>query len=719
MHEHQYYVSICGNDQWSGKLPAPNASSTDGAFATLTRARDAVRELRASGQIAVPVTIMVLGGTYYLNEPLVLGSQDSGTTDCPITIAAYPGDKPVLSGGVRITKWEIYQGQIVKSVLPETKVSKWKFRQLFFNGERQIRARWPNRDEDNPLYGAWAFVEETLDSSTFRYEEHGTPPQEWAKPEQAELSVFPWYCWVNDLVPVAEIDPNSRTIKIGGSLHMSFMSLLPQNRFIVENVLEELDQPGEWCLNSETGTVYFWPPNGSVDEGEVVVPVTDRLIELCGTEQEPVKHINISGFTFTQTLSPFPEQLHPTNFHSPCLRGEAIRLENAEDCCIENNVFYAVGGDGVRLHGYNRRNHILRNESSYSGGAGISLSSLSEGNTTTWTDKDILIQQSKQCPKLVRNIISHNRIHHCGVLKKNCGSVQVFGINSVDNVISHNHIHHTSDKGMVMQDSFGRLIVEYNHLHDIALEIADTGGIMTNRWFILEGDEELGHGNIFRYNLIEKVIGCGGYGEPREGKARMSSIADGKIWTPYYTWGIYFDNSGMHNTVYGNIIIGTVLGGISIPVADPKDNLFENNIIINCIMQQADLRIGGSAATGNRFVRNILYYTDPESALFFINSRTKESFAECDYNLCAPPGGKEPAILGCETVETLSQWREMGFDAHSIIADPLFVDPDNGDYRLKPESPAFALGFRPIDTNRIGPQGELRLITLPLGGVGL
>ena len=203
MYEHHYYVSTRGNDQWSGRLPAPNAGGTDGPFATLTCDRDAVRGLKASCQIAGPVIVMVVGGTYYLSEPLVLESQDSGTADCPITYTAYPGDKPVLSGGRRITAWESYQGQIMKSVLPEAKGGEWKFRQLFFNGERQIRARWPKRDENDPLYGGWAFVEETINSSTFRYESE-TKPHKWAKPEQAELSVFPWYCWLNDLLPIAE-----------------------------------------------------------------------------------------------------------------------------------------------------------------------------------------------------------------------------------------------------------------------------------------------------------------------------------------------------------------------------------------------------------------------------------------------------------------------------------------------------------------------------------
>lgn len=712
MTAHRFYVSTDGNDQWSGTLPTPNSDTTDGPFATLIRARDAIREQNATDPIAGPVNVMITGGTYHLNDPLVLEHQDSGTEDSPITYTAYPGDKPVLSGGLKITNWEPHHGKIVKANLPDAGAGQWQFRQLFFNGERQIRARWPKYDGADPLYGGWAFIEEIIDEYTFGYapvhDEAATSTLDsslWANPQQAELSIIAWYCWVNDLLPIDEIDPVARTIKVGGPLYMPIMELLPGNRFIVENILEALNQPGEWCLDRETGVLYFWPPGDSVEAGEVVVPVTDRLIELRGTEQEAIRYVNISGLTFTQTLSPFPEHLHPTNFHSPCLRGEAIRLENAEDCRIENNTFHAVGGDGVRLHGYNCRNHISHNEIAYAGGAGISLASDSEGNTTTWTDKQVLIQQSQQCPRLIQNVISDNHIHHCGVLKKNCGGIQAFGINSVDNVISHNHIHHTSDKGMVMQDGFGRLIVEYNHLHDIALEIADTGGIMTNRWFVLEGDADLGRGNIFRYNLIENVIGCGAYDAPREGKARISSTAGDKIWTPYYTWGIYFDNSGMHNTVYGNIIIGTVLGGISIPVGDPKANLFENNILVGCTMQQADLRIGGSAATGNRFLRNILYYTDSDSALLGIGGRTQQAFVECDHNLYAPPGSTEPTISGLDAVQTLSQWQELGFDTHSIVGDPLFVDPDNGDYRLRPESPAFALGFQPIDISKVGPRG--------------
>jgi hypothetical protein len=53
---------------------------------------------------------------------------------------------------------------------------------------------------------------------------------------------------------------------------------------------------------------------------------------------------------------------------------------------------------------------------------------------------------------------------------------------------------------------------------------------------------------------------------------------------------------------------------------------------------------------------------------------------------------------------TFEQWRKAGKDVHSVYADPLFVDAERFDFRLKPESPALALGFRPIDVSTVGPR---------------
>ena len=161
-------------------------------------------------------------------------------------------------------------------------------------------------------------------------------------------------------------------------------------RFVVENALEDLDRPGQWCLDSEDGKLYFWPPTGSPDSshalpaGEktrpgwpchVVAPALDRLVALHGT-----KFVTIRGFTFTETTD--GENLHPDgveglgpSFPMEGRRycGEALHLNRAQQCVVEENRFWAVGGNGIYLQGYNLRNVVRRNEIAHCGGNGIAL----------------------------------------------------------------------------------------------------------------------------------------------------------------------------------------------------------------------------------------------------------------------------------------------------------------------------------------------------------
>ena len=109
-----FVVSTNGDDTWSGRFSEPNAQYSDGPFATLTRARDAVRELSSQGKPCEPITIMVRGGHYYLSETLELTKEDSGSPQSPISYRAYPGEQPVLSGGRRLTDWQPHKDKILK-----------------------------------------------------------------------------------------------------------------------------------------------------------------------------------------------------------------------------------------------------------------------------------------------------------------------------------------------------------------------------------------------------------------------------------------------------------------------------------------------------------------------------------------------------------------------------------------------------------------------------
>ena len=123
----------------------------------------------------------------------------------------------------------------------------------------------------------------------------------------------------------------------------------------------------------------------------------------------------------------------------------------------------------------------------------------------------------------------------------------------------------------------------------------------------------------------------------------------------------------------------------------------------NVLVQEPhNLLITGS--TQNiRVLRNIVSFSDPEG--FLINADEESLPLESDYNLVHHTMGKELLIRGLPGVETFADWQNLGFDTHSIVADPLFVDPENDDYSLRPDSPAFKLGFKPIDLSRVGLRG--------------
>ena len=173
-------------------------------------------------------------------------------------------------------------------------------------GRRQIRARWPNLDPEHPIYGGWAFTEGPAEEGSrraFRYKP-GTFERHWAKPTEGEVHYFAHIGGWSSTVPIQSVDEEHRILTL---VHDGWQFDVPgwympvcfteDNRFYVENLLEELDQPGEWCLDTEEGRLYFWPPGDAVEPGEVVVPALGCLVDLRGASW-----IGISGFTFTETM---------------------------------------------------------------------------------------------------------------------------------------------------------------------------------------------------------------------------------------------------------------------------------------------------------------------------------------------------------------------------------------------------------------------------------
>ena len=657
---------------------------------------------------------MLRGGTYRPQLSVVFSDRDSGTAESPIIYAAYPGEKPVISGGRLVSDWKLHHGQIVMANLPHIENQYYRFRALFLDGERQVRARHPNYDPQHPWTGGWAFIDATLPAgssapATLQSEPH-VFSRAWAKPQQGEIFIVPGLGWISYFVPIASADLTQRSITVTRDHGQVWDRMKKGNRFRVENLLEDLDQPGEWCFERDSETVYFWPPQGNLNGAEVTVPVLDRLIELRATRGQPVRHLRFTGLTFTQTLGVFPNPIakHPDyiDCNRPNSGGYSLYMENTEHCRIERCRFDQVGGDAIRLHGYNAHNHIRGNEIVGAGAQGICMADLEfwpYDFPPVWRgNEERFHSMSSRLPWAIGNIISDNHIHHSGLTDNFGAAIHFHGMNCQDNVIAHNLIHDMPHHAIYFSMGFGRNIIEYNDLHTLCLVMADAGGVYNNRWSILPDDDVLQYHNIIRYNRIQDVVGVHPLGASVPTPAATPSHE--RIHMPHFTWGIYFDNSPRRAQIYGNLTIGNVWGGVFLGggYAEPADNLIENNILVESSVYQFDLAMN-PASRGNRFVRNIIYYKNESAAL--LRARSTEGIQECDYNIYFPANKQSLKLIGVAD-ESWEQWQQMGFDEHSLIADPLFVDPDNNDYRLQPDSPAHRMGFQAIPFEQIGPRRE-------------
>jgi hypothetical protein len=516
------YVATDGNDAWTGALPEPNAARTDGPLASLVAARDGIRRLKAAGQAAGPVTVLVRGGLYGLAETLTLDAQDSGTAEAPVIYRAYPGEQPTLIGGEAITGWETHEGPVLKADVGAQGYRDLYFRQLLCNGRRMDLARYPNRDPENPVSGGWAYADgdpvpmyqnvPNEPQNVLQYRE--ADAREWARAEEVEVFVFPRYNWWNNIVPVKGVDRENRVITLTGACSYPIRA---GDRYYVRNAFEELDAPGEWYLDRATWTLYFRPP-ADVDPGAMVV-CAPRLRTLLSLRD--AAYVTFRGFTFE------------------CTEGTAVVLQGTRECLIAASTIRNVGdynGSGVSVNG-GTNNGVVGCDIHDVGRDAISLDG---GNRDTL--------------EAAGNVADNNYIHHTGVFYKQGVGVAVGG---VGNRVSHNLIHDCPRFGIVWGGNDH--VFEYNEIRHVDLETADCGAIYS--WQV----DWSKRGTEIRYNYLHDIIGFG-----QEG---------GKWTSPHFNWGVYLDDGTCGTHVHGNVVVRTILGGVH--VHGGRDNVIENNILID------------------------------------------------------------------------------------------------------------------------------------------
>jgi len=336
----------------------------------------------------------------------------------------------------------------------------------------------------------------------------------------------------------------------------------------------------------------------------------------------------------------------------------------------------------VYLEGRNRRNEVRRNEFAGFGANAVCL-------------------LGSRLKHPMFNSVSDNHIHDGGVINKYTAGI-FLGM-SDGNLISHNRIERLPHHAINLSNSpYGRNIVEYNDIRWVDQEVADSAAI--NCWMEEPNSPDAPRcGHVIRFNRISDVWGC----EVIEGKVGRSAL--------YPTSGIYLDNYTSNCVVYGNLVTRCANAGILVHAG--RNNLIENNVVADCGVgfRLQDYVSGmefwkpmAGFMTGNHFLGNIVSLSGEKALLFSLHRWTDDVLARSEGNLYYHAGGRPFTIEhtthspGEEEIATFEQWRAQGYDAGSIVADPLFVDAARDDFRLRPDSPAFRQGFLAIPLDRIG-----------------
>lgn len=659
-----FYVALNGNDAWSGKQAAPNSAKTDGPFATLQKARDAIRKLKREqgGTLKQPVNVLLRGGTYFLSEPVVFTPEDSGTAKFPITYEAYPDEKPVISGGQKVTGWK-QEGNIWKATLPALEKGSWDFLTLRVGNEWAIRSRYPNFEPKNPYKGGWLFAKNTSPSKTEVVVDPAKFPS-WSDWSGAEINIFTQTGLWNAIIPISRVDKNKHTLFIN-----SQEEILPGARFFITNIQETLNSYNEWFFNKKKNEILYYNSQDNLNNLNIIIPRLSLVIELKGQldKSEFVNNINFRNLIISDTNS--PDRGYAWRLHA------AVWLTAARGCTIENCTFTRLAGYALLMNEGCQENKILSNEMTDLGQGGVLIASF---------NNKLLEQQHLASD----NFIANNNIHTCGLLYKNVGGIDI--LKGSNNRVAFNRIMKMPKWGVCIAYNSHSNVIEYNEIIDTNQETKDTGAIYIYR------HKEIESGNILRYNFIRNSNGLG-------------TTADGRILSPHYSWGIYLDNYSSNTKIYGNIIVDTVRGGVFIHGG--RDNVVENNILVNGLEHQIYILPIGDFMKGNKFRRNLIVFDNPKADIWYSYAqiwwrRAAPLMTECNFNLYWHTGGLDLTKEGVITQEiNLARWQELGYDRNSIIGNPLFVASEKGDFRLRAESPAFKLGFEPIPIERIGPKG--------------
>jgi len=501
-----FFVAVDGKDENPGTQEKP--------FATIDRARIAVRELVAAGLVR-NITVAIRGGTYRIAGPIVFGSEDGGTDRFSITYRAFPGEKPLFSGGRAITGWKAGSDGIWTVELPDVKAGRWTFRQLFVDGRRACRARDPNE-------GYFRVEKVGADRRTnFQFREGDL--RSYGDVQNVELVFL--HDWSITRVPVKSIDGQNRTLtvqhQVGGPGSWTNMDWFEkQPRYYLENSSEFLDLPGEWHLDCTSGVLSYRPRAGEkLGEVEAIAPVARQFFVVRGDAEKnhPVRNLHFIGLRLEHAGWSPPQGVYwgrqactywtpstlATGRRHEAADPAAVQFDLTHSCSFEDGRVMHVGASGIWFGRSCQDNRVVGTVVSDAGGNGIMIG---EGQVRNVGEEPWWEVASEQAA--VRNTVTNNVVERCG--QELFGAVGIWVGLAGKTTVSHNEVRNQPYTGISIgwmwwnprsrpeprKTPCEQTLVADNHIHHIMLTLSDGGGIYSL------GSQP---GSALRGNLIHDV----------------------------------------------------------------------------------------------------------------------------------------------------------------------------------------------------------------------
>lgn len=650
------YVDPTGNDRWSGRLSRPNRAKTDGPLATLDAARLKLRLVPRSS----PATVHIASGLYRFSNPLVFEPEDSGTKAAPRRwegpAARSMKEKPaVISGMKPITGWRKLPNGWFRTNLPEVKARKWDFVQLFVNGERRNRPRLPK----NGYYTIAEHVDPTPESKGKGNDRFQFKPGDirggWANRD--DVDVLNFHEWIMSRNRIKSVDEatNVVTFRAPTGTDAWWRDFNKGYRFLVENVKEALSEPGEWYLDKPTGDLTYIPKSGeTLAKLKVEAPVANSLIEFKGDleKRKWVEHLTVSGLHLegTNWTAPHEGRNFPqaeADLHS------AVNFTGARDCEFSGNTIAHTGTYAIDIGPACKRITIAKNELSDLGAGGVKI-----GEMSWQKDPELL---TERCQVVANSIHGGGRLHPA--------AVGVWIGQNPYNHVGGNFIWDLYYTGISVGWSWG---YQENGAHH--------NTILGNR---------IGH---IGQGVLSDMGGIYTLGPQAGTLIQRNQIHDIQSFS-YGGWGIYPDEGSTGILVENNVVFRTKSAGFHQHYG--KENVIRNNVF--AFGKEAQImRTRAEPHLSFTMERNLVLFGD---APLLGSNWTGDNF-KLDNNLYWRVPNPQAEVRKPQSFDfagmTFDAWRAKGQDVHSLIADPMFMDPAKGDFRLKPSSPALTIGFVPF-----------------------